>query len=420
VKAAEHLLLRRRLQVDQHVPAADEVDARERRVLDDVVVREHHRLAQLGHDLVVFAVRDEEAGQPLGRDLGDRLFVVQRARRDPERAVVHVGREDLERSAALRRKLIEQDRERVDLFAGRAACDPHPERHVLRPSREQRRQYLALEQIERLFVAEEPRHADQEIAVQDVELFVLALEPRDVVIDVGDVRQLQPALDPASDRARLVVREVDAELLFEHLVDGGHARQDFAVGVIRLAAAQRVSDDHLGHGLRGQHVIGDTGIARGLRHAVELGGLDVLHHDQAAGLVHRPDAARAVRAATRQHDCDRMGAAVLGERAEEDIDRQGHLLLAPAFAQEQLAARDDHLLLGRDQINVVRLDGHPVLAEMDRQRRTAGQDLVHQTLEVGREVLNDHERHAGVDRHVLEEPLERLEAPSRRADADDE
>ena len=51
----QHLLLRRRLEVDEHVAAADEIDARERRVLDHVVRREHDHLAELGDDLVAVA-----------------------------------------------------------------------------------------------------------------------------------------------------------------------------------------------------------------------------------------------------------------------------------------------------------------------------------------------------------------------------
>ena len=112
--------------------------------------------------------------------------------------------------------------------------------------------------------------------------------------------------------------------------------------------------------------------------------------------------------------------AVLRQRAEEHVDRQRQLLLAVALAQQQPAARDDHLLLGRNQIDVVGLDRHAVLDEVDRQRGVPRQQLVHQALEVGRQVLDDDERHPGVARDVVEEALERFEAAGRRADADDE
>ena len=56
--------------------------------------------------------------------------------------------------------------------------------------------------------------------------------------------------------------------------------------------------------LGGQHPVGDAGVARRLRHPVELGALGVLHDHEAAGLVHVADAARAVAAAAREHDRD--------------------------------------------------------------------------------------------------------------------
>ena len=92
---------------------------------------------------------------------------------------------------------------------------------------------------------------------------------------------------------------------------------------------------------------------------------------------------------------------------------------AIALAQQQAPAGDDHLLLRRDQIDVVRLDQHAVLDEVDRQLGVPREELVHQALEVRRQVLDDHERHAGVLRHVVEEALERFEPAGGSADADD-
>ena len=49
----------------------------------------------------------------------------------------------------------------------------------------------------------------------------------------------------------------------------------------------------------------------------------------------------------------------------------------------------------------------------------ASQQFVHQALEIGREMLDDHERQAGVFRDVIEEMLDGFQPARRRADADD-
>ena len=167
-----------------------------------------------------------------------------------------------------------------------------------------------------------------------------------------------------------------------------------------------------------QHPMGDADVARGLGHTVELRARVVLDDDEATGVVDGANPARAVAAAAGEDDGDGAGPAVLRQRPEEDIDRERELLLPIALAEEQAAARDDHLLARRDQVNVVRLDLHPVLDEGHRQLRTSRQELVHQTLEVRRQVLHDHEGHARVRGQVVEEGFERFEAPRRGADAD--
>lgn len=59
MEGAEHLLLKGALEVDQHIAAADQVDAQEGRILEQILAREHHHLAQRLAHLVAFANRDE-------------------------------------------------------------------------------------------------------------------------------------------------------------------------------------------------------------------------------------------------------------------------------------------------------------------------------------------------------------------------
>jgi hypothetical protein len=128
VQQAEHALLCERLQVNQHVPAAHQVEPGEGRVLHHVVGREHHQLPKLGHDLKIRSALVEIALEQGRLDACNALGVVEAAAREIERAAVHVGRENLDASAvaALVQLLLQQDRDRVRLFPGGAAGDPDP------------------------------------------------------------------------------------------------------------------------------------------------------------------------------------------------------------------------------------------------------------------------------------------------------
>jgi hypothetical protein len=81
------------------------------------------------------------------------------------------------------------------------------------------------------------------------------------------------------------------------------------------------AQQRLGHLVRRQHKVNDAGADGAARHALEAGGLGLLHkHDAAFGL-DEAQAERAVGARAREDDRDRTLALILGERAEEGIDR---------------------------------------------------------------------------------------------------
>lgn len=78
-----------------------------------------------------------------------------------------------------------------------------------------------------------------------------------------------------------------------------------------------------------------------------------------------------------------------------------------------------HVHIGRNDVEVVRKDGHP-LADLDHGQRSAfGQDL-HQLAGMARiQVLHEDEGHAGIDGQRLQQLGERGQATCRRTDADD-
>ncbi len=185
VEEGQHLLLRGGLQVDEEVAAGDHVHAREGGVFDHVVLGEHDHLPELGDDLEGRAGPEEVARQAVLAHARHRLLVVHAPRRAFERARMHVGGEDLHGPVAeLRSELLEEDREGVRLFARGTPRDPDPDRRVRRGGVEELGEKLVLQDGERALVAEEARHADEEIPVEDVELFAIALETLDVLVEV--------------------------------------------------------------------------------------------------------------------------------------------------------------------------------------------------------------------------------------------
>ena len=164
-----------------------------------------------------------------------------------------------------------------------------------------------------------------------------------------------------------------------------------------------------------QHEIGQPGGNGGAGHPVELGAFFILHHDHAAIFLDNAHAASAVAAGAGQDDRDRFFALIFRQGTQEHIYGQLDPLAVILIAQQQFAVEDGEVLLGRDQIDMVRLNGHSVLSPMHQHRGFFGQQFDHQAFVVGREVLDDDKTQATIRRHVTEKGLNRFQTPSRCA-----
>ena len=197
MKEADDILLRRWLEVNEHVATNDEIHAREWRILDYVVRCEDDHLTDIRDDLVPADPAEEVAREPRARDVRYRLVSVRRARGGLDRASMHVGGEDLHGPVAVfRRQLREEDRERIGLFTRRTPCNPDAER----PFCQELGKHLVLEELERFLVPEKPTDPDQEISVENIELVAATPQPNDIVVDIVDPRELEAAFDPARGR----------------------------------------------------------------------------------------------------------------------------------------------------------------------------------------------------------------------------
>ena len=138
---------------------------------------------------------------------------------------------------------------------------------------------------------------------------------------------------------------------------------------------------------------------------------------QPAPLLDRLGPERSVMPEAGQDDGDRVFTAILGERGKKYVDR---VALAPARRMPRKtqppAPQQRHRVGGQD-IDPVRFERCAVARRLDRQARRAGEDLRQGAVLAFAEMRHDNERHAGIGRHRLEKPLQRLDTAGRRADA---
>src|SRR5207237_9060881 len=99
--------------------------------------------------------------------------------------------------AGLAHALAHGHRDRIGLLAGRAAGNPYPERVRARGSRGDELADLQLERRERLRVAEERGHADEEIPEEELGLTAVGEEQAHVLVGAVEVVEPRAPFNPA-------------------------------------------------------------------------------------------------------------------------------------------------------------------------------------------------------------------------------
>ncbi len=177
----------------------------------------------------------------------------------------------------------------------------------------------------------------------------------------------------------------------------------------------------LGRHLGGRkHVVHQPGGNGALRHAVVFGRFGVLCHRHAALAFDRAYPLRAVAARAGEHDADRAFMLVLGERAEEEVDRQAMAARRGRFQQVERAVQKGHVPVGRNDVGAVGLDRHSVLNLEDLHAGIALDQVGENAFMVRGQVLHQHKSHAwtGLGRHAGKESLKRRQTTRRGPDAD--
>ena len=165
-------MLRFRLQIDEEIATANEVDVGKGRVRQNIVNREHDAVAQFARHSVMVIFPGEKSRQPVRRNVRfDRVWI------EPVAGESHGVRVDVRREnlnprwpLQLLKRLEKQHGERIRLFPGAAPRTPDADRQrVLLPIDEVGDDFVRKE-VEGRAATEKLRDADQQILAQQLGL----------------------------------------------------------------------------------------------------------------------------------------------------------------------------------------------------------------------------------------------------------
>jgi hypothetical protein len=388
-------------------------------------VDEEAHLAHLLPDADRPFLADEEPLEPLGGDVLGDLGAVDAPARSRERLRVDVGREDLHgtRGGGARGLLAREDGERVRLLVGGAAGHPDPHRRG-DGLREERGQDVGGEEREHLRVAEELRHADQQVLEQELRLARVLLEDAQVLGGARRVPEEQAPADSAAEAALLVPAEVVAGATLERRADRPERARDVRVERLRLVvphldAPALVLEEQRRHRVDGHREVDEPGVDRALGHVGLLRGRGLLGEREPAALLDRPQPGRPVAPLAGEDHADRVLAALRGERAQERVDGAARPDLRVGGDVEQAALERDHGAR-RGDVDVVGLEALSRLRLAHGHPRVPPEQLGDGAVLPPVRVHDDHERDAAVARHPAEEARQRVEAARRGADPNHE
>jgi hypothetical protein len=279
---------------------------------------------------------------------------------------------------------------------------------------QQARHHQLFQRLERLVVAEKIGDADQQIAKESVGLAGVLMQPIGVGGERGNLQHLHAAFDPAIEGAGFVPAEVVPGLLEQNGADRPADRLCLLVLVdllVQDVKVAHVGDELFRHGFDGHRKVDQTRGDGALGHAgmARTGVVGRLSERQAAMLLDRLDAERAVAASAGKHNADGTFGLVVRKGGEERVNR-GALATVGDRANAQPPLRDLEDAIGRRHINMIGADELVVFRDQHRHARVARQNFRQHAFPLGGKVGDDDKGHAGFGRHSLEQILKRFHA----------
>ena len=221
----DHAFLQGWCEVDEQIAAADEVDARERRIGRDVLLGEKAHLPDGFADAVLVILAGEEAPQALGRDLRFDVLGIDALAGPLQQRLGEIGREHLNRgpSRLVLEEFQKRHHQRIRFLAGRASRHPDTDRRVRGLVLQDLGEDAVLERLESLGLAEEARDVDQDVLIQRLELRAILLQVPCVIGEIFLGMKHHAPHDAPPDRRIAITAEVDAERKLVSSVTGSTA-----------------------------------------------------------------------------------------------------------------------------------------------------------------------------------------------------
>lgn len=377
---------------------------------NQVLAGEHHGFAQRLVDGDMFALAAAVLGKAVLRDFGGRRKRVDASPRHVERFRIEIGREDLQsdRLATLADGLLEHHGHRIRFFPCGAAGNPDAQGFVGTGSRHQCGSNRGHQHFESLGLAEKTGDADQQVANQFVDLVFGYPQQIEIFVHLFQGCETHAARDTPTQSSFFVMAEIVSGAIANDRDQGGQLVGRFGVGLDFQRFAPdvgmlRIADEHRSHVLDGQTIVHQTRRERTVRHAVILGGGRFLNHGHPAVSLDLPQPHGPVAAGPRENDANRLFSTILRQRAQKVVDRHAHATPLCGRCKVQDAGFDRQGVIGWDHIDVIGFDRRRVHHLCDGHWSLSGEEVRHQTLMIGVQMLHEDESQAGIAWQSLEE-----------------
>src|SRR5262245_28276544 len=373
---------------------------------------------------IVLAVLHEPALEPLGGHITRDRSGVPTYTSTRYSLVVEVGGKDLHLSRAVvaDHNLPDKDGDRERFLPGSTARYPDTNSLFGCRLRDQLRYDALFEHFVGGRIAKELRYIDKELVKEQPLLAAVTLQQLQVLGCGLYLQQLHAALNTTNERLLLVLCEVMPEPTpqqsrnLRQLAEDIIARSVLSLERLDVVEMLLVLDELAGHLFDGNNQVHETRRRCAVWHTLRRRRVSQrLCEGKTAMLFHNLQAERAVQAGTGKDDPGGKFSKLLRERKKQSVYGPSLLTGRCGLCHAQCPVFDGQCRIRRDHKDAVRCDRSSIRGFFDAHPRMGAQELHEQALVLGREVLDNDERHAGVRPHICKKSLERVQTTSGSA-----